>query len=64
MHATRYLTLKFDVSGDEELIVQIENKSKSSKHVFEASVDAFYANEEERRSDEDYIFKLFNELID
>ncbi len=65
MHATRYLTLKFDALESEKLIVQIENKSKSSnKHVFETSVDAFYANEKNRRLDENYIFKLFDELID
>jgi predicted metal-dependent phosphoesterase TrpH len=60
MHSTRYLTIKFDVSGDEELIIQIG----SNKHVFETSVDASFANEEERRSDESYTFKLFEELID
>jgi hypothetical protein len=28
------------------------------------SVDAFFANKKNRRSDEDYIFKLFDDLID
>jgi hypothetical protein len=60
MHSTRYLAIKFDVSESEELIIQID----SNKHVFETSVDASFANEEERRSDEDYIFKLFDKLID
>ncbi len=65
LHATRYLTLKFDASENEKLIVQTENKLKlSNKHVFEASVDAFYANQKNRRSDENYTFKLFDELID
>ncbi len=32
--------------------------------MFETSVDASFANEEERRSDEDYTFKLFDDLID
>jgi hypothetical protein len=65
LHAIRYLALKFDASGSEELTVQAENKLKSSnKHVFEASVDASYANEKNRRSDEGYTFKLFDELID
>jgi hypothetical protein len=65
LHATRYLALKFDASGNEELIVQAGNKSESSnKHVFEASVNASYANEEGRRSDEGYTFKLFGGLID
>ncbi len=64
LHATHYLTLKFDASGGEKLTVQVDNKPKSSKHVFEASVNASYANEKDRRSDEGYTFKLFDELID
>jgi hypothetical protein len=36
----------------------------NSKHVFEATADAAYANENERKSAEDYIFKLFDDLID
>jgi hypothetical protein len=62
LHVIRHLTIKFDVSKDEELIIQI-NQINSNKHVFEISVDASFANEEERRSDENYIFKLFDDLI-
>jgi hypothetical protein len=72
LHATRYLEIKFDVSKDEELIIQIDINSNainqidfiSNKHVFETSVDASFANEKNRRSDENYTFKLFEELID
>jgi hypothetical protein len=72
LHATRHLTIKFDVSGDEELIIQVnpinqinqENFNHQNKHVFETSVDASFANEEGRRSGEGYIFKLFDDLID
>jgi hypothetical protein len=32
--------------------------------VFETTVDASFANEEERRFAESYTFKLFDELID
>jgi hypothetical protein len=66
MHATRYLTLKFDTSESEKLIVQAsKHEMKSSnKHVFETLVYASYANEKDRRSDESYTFKLFDELID
>jgi hypothetical protein len=32
--------------------------------MFETSVDASFANEEERRLDKNYTFKLFNDLID
>jgi hypothetical protein len=63
LHATRHLTIKFDASENEELIIQT-NQINSNKQIFEASVDASFANEEERRSDEDYTFKLFDDLID
>jgi hypothetical protein len=70
LHVIRHLTIKFDVSRDEKLIIETDFNSNSiyqinsNKHVFETSVDASFANEEERRSDEDYIFKLFDDLID
>ncbi len=64
MHATHHLTLKFDVLKNEKLIVQIENKFKSSnKHVFETSISVSYANKEKRRSNKNYVFKLFVKLI-
>ncbi len=63
LHVIQHLTIKFDVSKNEELIIQI-NQINSNKHVFETSVDASFANEEKRRSDENYIFKLFDDLID
>jgi hypothetical protein len=50
LYDTRHLTIKFDVS--------------KSENVFEATADAAFANEKERKSVEDYIFKLFKELID
>ncbi len=52
------MTIRFDVSKNEELIE--ENK----KHVFEATADAAFANEKERKSVEEYTFKLFDDLID
>jgi hypothetical protein len=70
LHVTRHLTIKFDVFKNEKLIIQTDfnsnsiNQIDSNKQIFETSVDASFANEEERRSDEDYIFKLFDDLID
>jgi hypothetical protein len=65
MYSIRYLTIKFDVSRDKELIIQINqiNQINSNKQMFETSVDASFANEEGRRSNEDYTFKLFDDLI-
>jgi hypothetical protein len=54
LYETKHLTIKFDVSKNEELI---------AKNVFEATADAAFANEEERKSIEKYTFKLFDDLI-
>jgi predicted GNAT superfamily acetyltransferase len=74
MHSIRYLTIKFDVVEEEELIIQIDINSnlninsnainQINKQVFETSVNASFANEQDRRSDEKYTFKLFDDLID
>jgi hypothetical protein len=53
LYETKHLTIKFDAS-----------RSEDSKQIFEATADAAFANEKERKSAEDYIFKLFEELID
>ncbi len=63
LHVTRHLTIKFDVSKNEEFIIQI-NQINSNKQIFETSVDALFVNEEERRSDKNYTFKFFDNLID
>jgi hypothetical protein len=60
LYETKHLTIKFDVSENEELT---ENQA-NEKHVFEATADAAFANEKERKLIEDYIFKLFEDLID
>jgi hypothetical protein len=53
LYETKHLTIKFDVSKDDD-----------SKQIFEATADAVFANEQKRKLVEDYIFKLFEELID
>jgi hypothetical protein len=60
------LTIKFDVSRSEELIANREliANQANKKHVFEATADAAFANEKERKSIEEYTFKLFDDLID
>jgi hypothetical protein len=60
LYETKHLTIKFDVSKDEELSANQANE----KHVFEATADAAFANEKERKSIEEYTFKLFDDLID
>jgi hypothetical protein len=40
------------------------NKEDNDKQVFERTADAFFANDLDRRSAEEYIFKLFDDMID
>jgi hypothetical protein len=40
------------------------NKKKNNKQVFKKTIDAFFANDFNRKNVEKYIFKLFNDMID
>jgi hypothetical protein len=40
------------------------NKENNDKQIFEKTIDAFFANDLDRKSVEEYIFKLFNDMID
>jgi hypothetical protein len=40
------------------------NKENNDKQIFERTVDAFFANDLDRKSAEEYIFKLFNDIVD
>ncbi len=40
------------------------NKKNNDKQIFERIIDAFFANDLDRRSVEEYIFKLFDDMID
>jgi hypothetical protein len=40
------------------------NKKNNDKQIFEKTIDAFFANDLDRRNVEEYIFKLFDDMID
>jgi hypothetical protein len=40
------------------------NKENNDKQIFESTADAFFANDLDRKSAEEYIFKLFDDMID
>jgi hypothetical protein len=40
------------------------NKKKNNKQIFEKTINAFFANDLDRKNDEEYIFKLFDNMID
>ncbi len=42
----------------------IKENNDNDKQIFERTVDAFFANDLDRRSAEEYIFKLFDDMID
>jgi hypothetical protein len=55
----KYLRIKYIAFDEDELTIAAERK-----HVFEVIVDVSFANENSRKSAEEYAFKLFEELID
>jgi hypothetical protein len=56
----KYLRIRYTVIGEDELTVATDKR----KHVFEVIVDASFVNENDRKSVEEYAFKLFDKLID
>jgi hypothetical protein len=40
------------------------NKKNNDKQIFEKTIDVFFANDLDRRNAEEYIFKLFDDMID
>jgi hypothetical protein len=40
------------------------NKKNNDKQIFERTIDAFFANDLDQKNAEEYIFKLFDEMID
>ncbi len=40
------------------------NKENNDKQIFEKTIDAFFANDLDRKNAEKYIFKLFDDMID
>jgi hypothetical protein len=42
----------------------LSNKENNDKQIFERTTDAFFANDLDRRNAEEYIFKLFDDMID
>jgi hypothetical protein len=66
LYAIKYLSIKFSVSREEEMITitKKNNFTYINKQMFEIIADVSFANYSDRKSDEDYIFKLFDEMID
>ncbi len=42
----------------------IKENNDNDKQIFESTADAFFANDLDRKSAEEYIFKLFDDMID
>jgi hypothetical protein len=40
------------------------NKKNNDKQIFKKIIDAFFANDLDRKNAEEYIFKLFDDMID
>jgi hypothetical protein len=72
LYAIKYLRIKFSVLRKEEMMIIAEKNNfiaeknnfiYINKQMFEIIADVSFVNYLNRKSDEDYIFKLFDEMI-
>jgi hypothetical protein len=40
------------------------NRENNNKQIFEKTINVFFANDLDRKNAEEYIFELFNDMID
>ena len=69
LYGTKYLGIQYSAKGEDEITAmanheQISTNKQANKQVFEATADASYANNSDRKSSEGYTFKLFGGMID
>ena len=64
LHAIRFLEIQYSASTFEnQLTIQIENEKHIVSRIFETIADASYANYSDRKNDENYTFRLFDDFI-
>jgi hypothetical protein len=65
LYAIKYLSIKYLVSREEEImtIVKKNNFIYINKQMFEITTNVSFTNYSDRKSDEDYIFRLFDKII-
>jgi hypothetical protein len=70
LHVIKHLIIRYSFSRDDELTVltfsniNLDLEEVEEKHVFENTIDASFANSLERYSYENFIFKLYENIID
>jgi hypothetical protein len=70
LHAIKHLTIRYLLSRNDELIVLIflninlDSEEEEEKHVFKNTIDVTFANNSKQRSYENFIFKLYENMID
>ena len=64
LHAIRFWEIQYSASTfKNQLTIQIENEKFTALRIFEAIADVLYANYSNQKSDENYTFCLFDNLI-
>ncbi len=53
-----------EIKSSHSKLNRITSSNNESKQIFERTTNAFFANNLDRKSAENYIFKLFNDMID
>ena len=65
LYRTKYLGIQYSAKGGGEITTMANHGPvPANKQVFEATADASFTNNPDRKSSEGYIFKLFGGMID
>jgi hypothetical protein len=66
LHVIKHLIIRYSLSRSDELIVLFffNFDLDQEKHVFKNTIDVSFANNSKRRSYENFIFKLYENMID
>jgi hypothetical protein len=51
-------------TSNSKLNKKTSSNKKNDKQIFEKTINAFFANDLDRKNAEEYIFKLFDDMID
>ena len=63
LYSTKFFEIEYSAHDRSSLMVQSDDDKKQQNIIMKTTTDALFVNEKDRKSDEEYIFKFFENLI-
>ena len=64
LYSTKFFGIEYSAHDRSSLMVQSDGDKKQQNIIMKTTADTSFANEKNRKNDERYIFKFFENLID